>query len=204
MRILITGGSGRLGNELKKHLKGHYPTHSEFDITNIVKIPPCDLVAHLAGYTNVNKAESEKLECFKTNVFGTYNLLTHFPDKPFVFISTEHVNFKGVYFQSKLIGEYLVKNLAKNYLIIRTLFKVSPWPFEYAFADQMTQGDYVDIIAPLIAKKIKQWDGKSDVVYVGTGRKSMLELAKRTKPDIKPNSVNDLPFKRPKDYLPIT
>lgn len=203
MKYLITGGSGRLGTEFKKYFKGYYPTHSEFDITNIDKAPDCDLIVNMAGYTAVDKAEIERSRCFEVNVLGTYQLLAHFPDKPFVFISTEHVNATGVYFQSKLIGELLVKNLAQNYLIIRTLFKVNPWPFEYAFADQMTQGDYVDIIAPLIAKKIRQWSGKSEVVYVGTGRKNMFDLAKRTKPDVKPNSVNDLPLKRPKDYLPI-
>lgn len=208
MKYLITGGSGRLGTEFQKNFKGQYPTHSQFDITNLTPHSNIiqanwDLIIHMAGYTDVDKAESERDQCFKINVFGTYNLLQHFPDKPFVFISTEHVNAEGVYFHSKLIGELLVKDLAKSYLIIRTLFKVSPWPFEYAFADQMTQGDYVDIIAPLIAKKIKEWKGKSEVVYVGTGRKSMFELAKKTRKDVKPNSVNDLPFKRPKDYLPI-
>lgn len=201
MKYLITGGSGRLGTELKKHFKGCYPTHKELDITKISKIPDCDLIVHLAGYTSVDKAETESLKCFKANVLGTYNLLQF--GKPFVFISTEHVNVAGVYFQSKLIGELLVKNLAKNYLIIRTLFKPNPWPFEYAFADQMTQGDYVDVIAPLIAERIKKWGGKSAVVYVGTGRKTMFDLAKQTKSDVKPNSVNDLSFKRPKDYLPV-
>ncbi len=201
MKYLITGGSGRLGTELKKHFKGYYPTHQELDITKISKIPDCGLIVHLAGYTNVDRAETESLKCFKANVLGTYNLLQF--DKPFVFISTEHVNAERVYFQSKLIGELLVRNLAKNYLIIRTLFKPDPWPFEYAFIDQMTQGDYVGVIAPLIAEKIKKWDGKSEIVYVGTGRKTMYELAKKTKPDVKPNSVNDLQLKRPKDYLPI-
>jgi len=202
MRYLITGGSSRLGTELKKYLKGKYPTHKKFDITKFTAID-CDCIVHLAGYTNVEKAESEKFQCFKTNVMGTYNLLSRLPDKPFVFISSEHVNAEGVYFQSKLIGELLVKSLAKNYLIIRTLFKPNPWPFKYAFTDQMTQGDYVDVIAPLIAEEIKKWDGKSQIVYVGTGRKSMFDLAKRTKPGVLPNSVNDLPLKRPKDYLPI-
>ena len=202
MKYLITGGSGRLGTELKKHFKGQYPTHKEFDITEFTATD-WDFIIHMAGYTNVDKAEIERFQCFKANVLGTYNLLSHFPDKPFVFISSEHVNARGVYFQSKLIGELLIKNLAKNYLIIRTLFKPNPWPFEYAFADQVTQGDYVDVIAPLIAGKIKQWDGKSEVVYVGTVRKTIFDLAKRTKSDVKPNSVNDLPLKRPKDYLPI-
>lgn len=199
--ILITGGSGRLGTELKKHLKGQYPTKKKFDITKIRKIPLCDLIVHMASYTNVDKAEIEKFECFNINVIGTYQLLSHLSDKPFVFISTEHVMAEGVYFQSKLIGELLIKNLSKNYLIIRTLFKPNPWPWEYAFTDQMTQGDYIDIIAPLIAKAIKDWDGKSKTIYVGTERKSMFELAKRTKLNVKPNSVDDLPLKRPKDYL---
>jgi len=199
--ILVTGGSGRLGTELKKYLKGQYPTKKQFDITKIKKTPRCDLVVHMAAYTNVDKAEIEKFECFNINVIGIYQLLSHLSDKPFVFISTEHVNAEGVYFQSKLIGEMLVKNLAKNYLIIRTLFKPNPWPWKYAFTDQMTQGDYIDVIAPLIAKAIKDWDGESKTIYVGTERKSMFELAKRTKPNVKPNSVNDLPLKRPKDYL---
>ncbi|MDO8639217.1 MAG: sugar nucleotide-binding protein [Candidatus Daviesbacteria bacterium] len=199
--ILVTGGSGRLGTELKKHLKAHYPTKKELNITKINKTLLCDLIVHMAAYTNVDKAETEKAECFNINVFGTYQLIRHFPDKPIVFLSTEHVNAEGIYFQSKLIGELLVKNLAKNYLIIRTLFKPNPWPFEYAFIDQMTQGDYLDVIAPLIAKAIKGWNGKSKTIYVGTERKSMFELAKKTKPNVKPNSVDDLPLKRPKDYL---
>lgn len=199
--ILFTGGSGRLGTELKKYLKGQYPTKKKFDITKIKKIPLCDLIVHMAAYTNVDKAEIEKFECFNINVAGTYQLLNHFLDKPLVFISTEHVNAEGVYFQSKLIGELLIKNLAKNYLIIRTLFKPNPWPFEYAFTDQMTQGDYIDVIAPLVAEAIKNWDGESKTIYVGTERKSMFKLAKRTKPNVKPNSVDDLPLKRPKDYL---
>lgn len=198
--ILFTGGSGRLGTELKKYLKGQYPTKKKFDITKIKKIPLCDLIVHMAAYTNVDKAEIEKFECFNINVIGTYQLLS-LSDKPFVFISTEHVNAEGVYFQSKLIGELLIKNLAKNYLIVRTLFKPNPWPWEYAFTDQITQGDYLDVIAPKIAEAIKKWDGESKTIYVGTERKSMFELAKRTKPNVKPNSVDDLPLKRPKDYL---
>lgn len=199
--ILVTGGSGRLGTELKKYLKGQYPSKKQFDITKISNPPLCDLVVHMAAYTNVDRAEIERLECFNINILGTYQLLRRFAGKPFVFISTEHVNAPGIYFQSKLIGELLIKNLAKNYLIIRTLFKPNPWPFEYAFTDQMTQGDYIDVIAPKVAKAIKGWNGESKTIYVGTERKSMFELAKRTRPNVKPNSVDDLPLKRPKDYL---
>ena len=200
--ILIIGGNGNLGTHMKPYLKGMRPTEQEFDITKPQHtVYDCDLVVHMAAYTAVDKAETDRKRCLEVNVMGTFNLLKVFPNKPFVFISTEHAEAEGVYFRSKLIGEMLVKELAQNYLIIRTLFKNTPWQWEYAFTDQMTQGDYIDVIAPLIAKTILEWDGKSKSILVGTGRKNMFELAKRTKPDVKPNSVNDLGLKRPKDYL---
>lgn len=199
--ILVTGGSGRLGKELQKHLKANYPTREQFNINRFWDTPECDLVVHMASYTDVDKAEKNPFTCMHVNVAGTQRMLERFRDKPFVFISSEHADFPGVYFQSKLIGELLVKSLAKHYLIIRTLFKPNPWPWEYAFTDQITQGDYVDVIAPLIAQKIMEWDGISRRVLVGTGRKTMFELAKQTKPEVKPNSVNDLLLKRPHDYI---
>jgi dTDP-4-dehydrorhamnose reductase len=201
MRTLVTGGKGRLATALKPYLEAYYFDKDEFDVTYICNRTDWDLVVHLAAYTLVDKAETEREECFKTNVYGTYALLDRVRNTPIVFMSTEHVNAPGVYFESKLAGEIMVRNLASPYLIIRTLFKPSPWPWEYAFTDQMTQGDYLEVIAPLIAKEIKEWNRESKTVYVGTGRKSIFELAKRTKPDVKPNSVNDLALKRPHDYL---
>jgi len=201
MKYLCTGGSGKLGTELRKYLKGEYPNHQELDVTRPFVIPECDVVIHMASYTNVDKAEEEPFECFRTNVLGTYRLLEEVANKPFVFISSEHSRARGVYFESKLIGEMLVENLTKHHLIIRTLFKPNPWPWKYAFTDQITQGDYVDVIAPLIAKTIQEWDFKSKNILVGTGRKSIFNLAKRTRPDVKPNSVKDLGLERPSDYL---
>lgn len=92
-----------------------------------------------------------------------------------------------------------------NYLIIRTLFKATPWPFEKAFIDQFTQGDYVNVIAPLIDQEIQNWSrtGKR-LIYVGTGRKSIYELAKRTKPFVSPNSIKDMAVPIPGDYQWLT
>ena len=33
MRVLVTGGSGKLGRQLKKIIDCHAPTHQELDIT---------------------------------------------------------------------------------------------------------------------------------------------------------------------------
>ena len=201
--ILITGGSGLLGTHLQQHLPGRYPTHAAFDITTAQAALPCDLLVHVAAYTNVDRAQDERTACFTANVLGTLHLLALYPITPFVFISTEHVHAQGVYFASKRIGEELVKTLARRYLIIRTLFKPTPYPYPTAWIDQMTQGDGVDAIAPLIAREIQRWDGASKTVYVGTGRKSIYQLARKTRPDVRPTLVEDYhgAVARPKDYL---
>src|SRR3989338_7997801 len=193
-KILITGGSGKLGTELKKHLKGDYPSKKDFDFTKPITLKKkYDLIIHAGAYTDVKKAEfKEKKECFMTNVYGTFNLVEYYKDTPFVFISTEYARKPlSVYALTKKIGEEVVKS-HPNHLIIRTLFKPTPFPFEVAYKDQYTQGDYVDVIAKLLAKTIKKWNKKtSKLEYLGTGRKTMFELAKRTRPGVLPNSIHD-------------
>lgn len=195
--ILITGGSGQLGRELAKHFPLLFaPSHMELDITKSIKTPKkFDLIIHCAAYTDTKKAEGKgKNECQKVNIRGTFNLLNAYPDTPFVFISSEYaikpVNF---YSSTKAVGELLTQVYAHPGLIIRTLFKPRPYPFDVAFEDQYTKGDYIDVIGGLVADAIKKWDKKtSKTVHVGTKRKTMYELAKQTRPDVKPNSIFDI------------
>lgn len=160
------------------------------------------LIIHAAAYTDVQGAENDQQKCFDVNVKGTLNLLNAFPDTSIVYISSEYAhNPVNFYSLTKKMAEDLVLYRG-NCLIIRTLFKTNPWPFEKAFTDQYTQGDYVDIIAPLIEEEIKRWGRKGKrLVYVGTGRKTIYDLAVRTKPDVIPNSIKDMKVPVPKDYL---
>lgn len=203
MNILLLGKSGLLGQHLT--IEADTPTHKELDIKKKIDDKwrdKYDLVIDCVGYTDVAGAEIERRQCFNVNVSGTLNLLDTFPTTPFVFISSEYarnpVNFYGL---TKMLAEQLVMT-HPNYLIIRTLFKPDPWPYEYAFMDQMTQGSYVTKIAPKIEQAIKEWDRKSKLIYVGSGgRKTMYELAKQTRPDVKPNKVSDIiTVKLPRDY----
>lgn len=206
-KILITGGNGRLATELKKHLPGDYLNKEELDFTKPITLQTkYDLILHAGAYTNVKNAETDGKEvCFITNAYGTFNLVEYYKDTPFIFISSEYAhNPISVYALTKKIGEEIVKT-HKNHLIIRTIFKPNPFPFPNAYIDQYTQGDYVDIIAKLLAKRVLEWDKKtSSLEYLGTGRKTMFELAKRTRPDVLPNSVDDYIKETgtpiPKDY----
>ncbi len=192
-RILVTGGTGKLSIELKKHLDGHYVGSQDLDFTKKIEKEDYDLILHIGAYTDVRKAETEEAEkCFQVNTYGTFNLVQTYKDVPFIYISTEYAkNPIGVYALTKKLGEEVVKTHS-NHLIIRTLFKPNPFPFDKAYIDQYTQGDYVDVIAKLLSERVKNWDRKtSDLEYLGTGRKTMFELAKRTRPDVEPNSVQD-------------
>jgi len=199
-RTFLTGGGGLLGTELQKYLACYAPTSKEFDILFPGAIDrEYDVVIHAAAYTDVTKAETDRKACFNLNVEGTANMLKLFPDAYFVHISTEYANNPvNFYSYTKLWGEDLVKK-HPNHLIIRTLFKANPFPYEYAFIDQYTQGDYVDVIAPMIAKEIRR--ESTGTITLGTGRKNMFQLARRTRPDIKGIMVDDIKdVKLPKDY----
>ena len=161
------------------------------------------MIVHAAAYTDVGKAQNgEQGKCYNVNVNGTRNMLEAFPHIPFIYISTEYAhNPQTIYGVTKRAAEKLVEEHEAPCLVLRTLFKPNPFPFEKAFTDQYTQGDYVDIIAGLIVNEINHWDLRDDLRYVGTGRKTMYQLAKQTNPDVGKCSVDDFKdYPIPKDY----
>lgn len=191
-KILITGGTGRLAFELKNHLEGEYAGIEHWDFTYEIPVDDYDLVLHLGAYTDVKKAEKETDKCFNANVFGTYNLSKCYKKTPIVYFSTEYAhNPIGIYAKTKRWAEEIIKDHTAPYLIIRSSFKPTPFPYPYAYENQYTQGDYVDVIAELLAKRVKEWDFESGFEYLGTGRKTIYELAQRTRPDVLPNRVED-------------
>lgn len=200
--ILLTGGSGTLGKELQKIQDFFAPPHRVFDILNPKSAPDVDMVVHAAAYTKVEEAEVNRNECLDLNVKGTLNLLNLYPKIPFVYISTEYAhNPVNFYSLTKSMAEQLVTYHSAPYLIIRCLFKKRPWEYPYAFKDKFTLGDYSDVIAEKIMKEINNWDLKSKLIYVGTGRKSYYDLARETKLDVIPNSIKDIKgVKIPSDY----
>lgn len=205
--ILLTGSQGLLGSYLK--LEADRPSHKEFNINNYVhlgqyKQNEYDLIVHCAAFTDVQGAETNKSSCFEVNVMGTLNLLEAFPNTPFVLISSEYAqNPVNFYSLTKRMAEQLVERHS-SYLIIRTLFKATPWPFEKAFEDQYTMGGYVSDVAPKIDEAIMKWDRKgSKLIYVGDGqgRKTMYQLARKTKPNVIKNSIKEMKVPIQADYL---
>ncbi len=116
--ILITGGSGQLGGCLKRQLSIPNavilaPDRSEMDITDIrmvddyIQLHRPDIIIHCAGYSFVDKAESEPEICYLTNVTGTSNIVNagNAVDAYTVYISTDYV------FDGTKLGPYEVDDI---------------------------------------------------------------------------------------------
>ena len=216
MAILITGGSGALGTELKKRYPNALaPSHDELDLKDrnavfdyFEKHANVDLVIHTGALTGIRLCEEDIELAWKTNVGGTRNLvdvalsLKH--KIQFIYVSTACV-FDGhhemyeensipypenFYALTKLVGEHEIRRLPK-YLIVRTNFVAKKkWPYPKAFTDRF--GTY--LFADGVAKGIEdiQKENLLGIVHiVGDKKISVFELAKITTPDIKPMTIKE-------------
>lgn len=192
--ILLTGGSGILGQEIQKHLDVYAPPRSVLNILDPI-VPRCDMIVHLAAYTDVLKAEKDHDLCYQTNVIGTRNMASL--GIPMIYISTEYVfdgekgnyleddypNPQNFYAFTKLLGEYEARRAPRS-CVIRCLFKPRPFKHKVACVDQYTSGDYVDVIAKEICLAVSNFSRLPPTLHIGLKRKSTLELARRTRSDV--------------------
>lgn len=211
-RVLLTGGTGRLGTALRGLLPQLIaPSRAELDITDRSSVQMAfahyrpQVVVHAAAYTRVAQAETEKTLCWRVNVEGTRNLVqaAQGQDLRFVYISTDYVFWgdrggykeddpvgpvRNYYALSKLVAEELVR-LLPHHLIIRTSFRPSPWPYPTAYTDLYTSQDYLEVIAPQIALALQNLERiPYTTLHIATERKSAYELARRSRPAVQPAS----------------
>jgi len=147
-RIAILGSTGQLGSELVDALRidDKFETlplaHSDCDcrkgpqITNAIRNFHPDVVINCAAYVRVDDCEEQAHDAFEVNAVGALNVARVCAQFSAlcVYISTDYV-FSGakdgpyvesdatcpinVYGVSKLAGEYLVKQTASRWLVVR-------------------------------------------------------------------------------------
>ncbi len=202
MKILLTGGNGRLGKELRDLIPGLVaPGSAELDITSVQSVDAVvaaerpDLIVHAAAYTNVGGAEQDRERCWAVNVEGTRHLAraANAVGAKLLHISTDYVfdGEQGQYRESdtpgpvvnyysltKLVAEEAARAAARH-LIVRTSFRPREFAYPVAFSDVYTSQDYVDIIAPQIALAVTHaLEIGDEVLHIATERKSVFELAR--------------------------
>ncbi len=147
IKILVTGAESQLGKSLRMMAHSDYEvifkSKYTLDITDkkavkkLFKEQQFDYCLNFAAYTNVNQAETDKKACFAVNVKGVANLAKAAKknDVTLIHISTDYVfdgkkrkpymehddpNPLNVYGKSKLMGEDIIRQHLKKYLIVRT------------------------------------------------------------------------------------
>lgn len=147
MKVLLLGVKGMLGSDLLTQFRyRHDVVGMDIEEINIVNESECrravkevqpQLVINAAAYTNVDKCETDKEQCFAVNAEGIKNIAKACADKNILIIhySTDYVfdgngtrpcteddpcNPINTYGASKLAGEHHLRLLTDNFIIIRT------------------------------------------------------------------------------------
>ena len=142
-KILITGGSGQLGNCFSLMFNKKYNLltlpKTEFDITNTEKIRTIikehnpEIIINCAAMTDVDGCEDNPILAENINVLAIRDILNIFKGL-FIHISTDYVfdgkkgpykeddipNPINVYGKTKYVGEEIVTHHSKQWVILRT------------------------------------------------------------------------------------
>src|SRR3989338_1059993 len=160
MKIGVTGATGLLGRNLCDLLKAKGYSVFEYDSKNLdigkeVTFPELDVVYHLAADPWVHIAKKAPYNCFRTNAFGTLNVLEAaqragvtkiiYASSVMVYRNLENVSEEdalepsGPYGWSKLMGEHLVKQYSDlfgmGYVILRPTALYGPGMYKNPIFD---------------------------------------------------------------------
>jgi dTDP-4-dehydrorhamnose reductase len=154
MRIFVTGEKGQLARCLADVTRGYdaydmvFAGRPGFDLANaadaerhVVALRP-DMIVNAAAYTAVDKAEAEPADALAINRDGAAAMaraaakldipLIHVStdyvfagDKPAPYVETDATGPMGLYGQSKLEGEIVVREVTDKHLILRTAWVYS-------------------------------------------------------------------------------
>lgn len=141
--ILVTGSAGFIGQKLVAALSVKYPTVRGIDIKSgndfayhsFGEETP-DVIVHCAAYVSVTDSEKKPAEYIYNNLDKLAVFLKNMPPTTkFILLSTGGALYgdreqakeedasldhcTNVYAMTKLVGEYLVRKYAQNYLILR-------------------------------------------------------------------------------------
>ena len=205
LKILFTGGDGRLCSEFKKFNNDNFIflNKKELDITNIKSIESAfskysfDYILHSAALSRpMNLHDKFPNESIKTNIIGTSNLVTFCNDfkKKLIYISTDYVysgsKYKHTeespvlptnrYSWSKLGGEAAV-NLCNDFLILRVGMVEFPFPHKKAFNNVVKSSVWSDKLPKMILNVIYE----NGIINLGENEMTILEFVKKRNKNIK-------------------
>lgn len=155
MNILVTGGRGQLGTEMRMVSRNSKNTYvftdvNELDITDqeairkMISDHRINAIVNCAAYTNVDKAEDDyaMADLVNNKAVGNLAVAARDADATLIHVSTDYVfqgdrnvpcredwptHPLGVYGVTKLAGEESIRRAGCKYLIFRTAWLYSPY-----------------------------------------------------------------------------
>jgi len=215
--IVVTGGSGRFAQELKKIRCKYnfiFRNKKQLDILSIssikknVKNYRPDCILHLAGLSRPMSIHNKNIRrSIDLNIIGTANLVKVCSERnvKIIFFSTNYVypgkkgNYKeqdavlpwNNYGWSKLGAESAVQ-MYKNSLIIRACMTERPFTHKSAFKDVVSNFIFHDEFAKIFIKTIP----RKGIINIGGKTQTIYDFAKKNKKNVKKaNSKGLLPKK---------
>ena len=205
-KIVVTGGSGRFANELKKIKTKYnviYPSKEYLDITNFNKIKnylkknKANYVIHLAGMSRPMKSHETNLaKSINLNIIGTSNLVRACSELniKIIYFSTSYVypgkkgNYKETdsvlpwnnYAWSKLGGECAVQ-MYRNSLILRACMTEKPFIHKKALSNIKLNFVFHEDIAKILFQIIN----KKGILNIGGKTRTVYDFAKKYNPNVK-------------------
>ena len=199
-RIVITGGTGRFGLELKKiksSYKLFFPSKNELNILkiksihNYLKLKKPKYLIHLAGLSRPMEIHKKLIKkSIDLNIIGTANITKICSELgiKLIYLSTSYVypgtkgNYKeneplfpnNNYAWSKLGGESAVQ-MYKNSLILRMSMTEEPFVHKNAFIDFNTNFIFHKDVAKFLLKLIN----KKGIINVGGEIQSVYNFVKK-------------------------
>ena len=205
-KIVVTGGSGRFANELKKIKTKYnviYPSKEYLDITNFNKIKnylkknKANYVIHLAGMSRPMKSHETNLaKSINLNIIGTSNLVRAcselkikiiyfstsyvYPGKKGNYKETDSVHPWNNYAWSKLGRECAVQ-MYRNSLILRACMTEKPFIHKKALSNIKLNFVFHEDIAKILFQIIN----KKGVLNIGGKTRTVYDFAKKYNPNVK-------------------
>ncbi len=210
-RVVVTGGTGRFGLQLKK-VKTNYSVYfpnktnlnilKEKSIENYLKKKKPKFLIHLAGLSRPMSTHDKNIrKSIDLNIIGTANIVKVCEKLKIklIYFSTSYVypgkkgNYKesdplypiNNYAWSKLGGECSVK-LYKNSLIVRAAMTEKPFVHKAAFTNFITNFIFHEEIAPKVFKLLRL----RGIINFGGKSQSVFNFAKKYNSNIKKISIN--------------
>lgn len=206
MNKVVVLGDGILGSELVKQTNWDCLSRKKdnFDITNPnsfnklidweegdIGTPKYNVVVNCIACTDTYSKERQKHWDINYKAVADLVEFCNLWKIKLIHISTDHiytnsksrtseeeipVHMETWYGYTKLLGDAHVQLKSNNYLIFRESHKPYPFPYKVAWLDQITNGDYVNIIANIMVKMIN--NNLTGIFNIGTQEKNWYDYTK--------------------------